>query len=153
VPVEVVATRRAQQQVQALDRTNTRAFTAFLDDLSLNGCAALAYRLTGPVPLSRLCVKHLRRAFRVVVAFESPRRACVLLVGPHDAADPGLDVYAQLYELLGTGSPVGANRTKPPCCDGGGQPDSATTWPTSSSVPLGGAERAAARRPETARRR
>jgi hypothetical protein len=39
---------------------NTRAFTAFLDDLSINGCAALADRLTGPVPLSRLCVKHLR---------------------------------------------------------------------------------------------
>jgi hypothetical protein len=124
VPVEVVATRRAQQQIEALDRTNTRAFTAFLDDLSINGCAALAYRLTGPVPLSRLCVKHLRRAFRVVVAFESPRRACVLLVGPHDAADPGLDVYAQLYELLGAGSPVGANRTKPPCCDDDGQPPS-----------------------------
>ena len=124
MPVEVVATRRAQQQIQVLDRTNTRAFTAFLDDLSLNGCAALAYRLTGPVPLSRLCVKHLRRAFRVVVAFESPRRACVLLVGPHDAADPGLDVYAQLYDLLGTGSPVGANRTKPPCCDDDGQPPS-----------------------------
>jgi hypothetical protein len=74
VPVEVVATRRAQQQVEALDRTNTRAFTAFLDDLSLNGCAALAYRLTGPVPLSRLCVKHLRGALRVVVAFESSQR-------------------------------------------------------------------------------
>jgi hypothetical protein len=75
VPVEVVATRRAQQQVEALDRINTRAFTAFLDDLSINGCAALAYRLTGPVPLSRLCVKHLRGAHRVVVAFESPQRA------------------------------------------------------------------------------
>jgi hypothetical protein len=62
VPVEVTATRRAQQQIAALDRTHTRAFATFLDDLSLNGCAALAYRLTGPVPLSRLCVKHLRAA-------------------------------------------------------------------------------------------
>jgi hypothetical protein len=124
VSVEVVATRRAQQQVEALDRTNTRASAGFLDDLSINGCAALAYRLTGPVPLSRLCVKHLRGALRVVVAFESPQRACVPLVGPHDAADPGLDVDAQLYELLGTGSPVGANRTKPQCCDDDGQPPS-----------------------------
>jgi len=74
VPVEVVTTRRAQQQAAALDRTHARAFAAFLDDLSLNGCAALAYRLTGPVPLSRLCVKHLRAALRVVVAFESPQR-------------------------------------------------------------------------------
>jgi hypothetical protein len=62
VPVEVVAARRAQQQVEALDRINKRAFAGFLDDLSLIGCAALAYRLTGPVPLSRLCVKHLRGA-------------------------------------------------------------------------------------------
>ena len=81
MPVEVVATRRAQQQVEALDRTNTRAFTTFLDDLSLNGCAALAYRLTGPVPLSQLCVKHLRAALRAVVAFESPQRAAVLADG------------------------------------------------------------------------
>ena len=122
VPVEVTATRRAQQQIAALDRTHTRAFAAFLDGLSLNGCAALAYRLTGPVPLSRLCVKHLRAALRVVVAFDSPQRACVLLVGPHDTADPGLDVYAELYELLGTAPPEGASRTKPPCCDDGGQP-------------------------------
>ena len=120
--VEVVATRRAQQQITALDRTHERAFAGFLDDLSLNGCAALAYRLTGPVPLSRLCVKHLWAALRVVVAFESPQRACVLLVGPHDAADPGLDVYGELYELLGTAPPEGAGRTKPPCCDDGGQP-------------------------------
>jgi hypothetical protein len=122
VPVEVTATRRAQQQIAALDRTNTRAFSAFLDELSLNGCAALAYRLTGPAPLSRLCVKHLRAALRVVVAFESPQRACVLLVGPHDAADPSLDVYAELYELLGTDPPEGAGRTKPACCDDSDQP-------------------------------
>jgi hypothetical protein len=67
-------------------------------------------------------VKHLRGALRVVVAFESPQQACVLLVGPHDTADPGLDLYAELYELLGVGSPTGANRTKPPCCDDDGHP-------------------------------
>jgi len=124
VSVGVIATRRAQQQIAALDRTHAQAFATFLNDLSLRGCAALAYRLTGPVPLSRLCVKHLRSALRVVVAFESPQRACVLLVGPHDAADPSLDVYAELYELLGTTPPEGAGRTKPPCCDDGGQPPS-----------------------------
>ena len=123
MPVEVVATRRTTAG-RGPGQTNTRAFTAFLDVLSINGCAALAYRLTDPVPLSRLCVKHLRGALRVVVALESPQRACVLLVGPHNAADPGLDVYAQLYGLLGTGSPVGANRTKPPCCDDDSQPPS-----------------------------
>ena len=69
-------------------------------------------------------MKQLRGALRVVVAFESPQRACVLLVGPHDSADPGLDMYAQVYALLGTGSPAGANRTKPPCCNDDGQPPS-----------------------------
>jgi hypothetical protein len=122
VPIEVIATRRAQQQIAALDRTYTRTFAAFLDDLSLNGCAALAYRLTGPVPVSRLCAKHLRGALRVLVAFESPQRACVLLVGPHDAADPGLDVYTELYGLLGIAPPEGTSRSKPPCCDDSGQP-------------------------------
>jgi hypothetical protein len=42
VTIEVIATRRTEQQIAALDRTHMRAFTAFLDDLSLNGCAALA---------------------------------------------------------------------------------------------------------------
>lgn len=125
VPVKVIATRRAQQQIATFDRTHEQALNAFLDDLSLNGCTALAYRLTGPVPLSRLCVKHLRASLRVVVAFESPHQACVLLVGPHDASDPGLDVYAELYELLGTAPPDGASRTKPPCCGDGGQPPAA----------------------------
>ena len=67
-------------------------------------------------------MKHLRGALRVVVAFESPKQACVLLVGPHETADPGLDVYTELYKLLGTVPQEGAGRTKPPCCGDGGQP-------------------------------
>jgi hypothetical protein len=31
-------------------------------------------------------------------------------------------VYAELYELLGAAPHEGASRTKPPCCDDGGQP-------------------------------
>ena len=119
--LEVTSTLRAQQQIAALDRTHARAFGAFLDDLARNGCAALTYRLSGPTPLSRLCVKHLRGALRVVVAFESPRRACILLIGPHDT-DPGRDVYAELYALLGTALPDGAGRSKPPCCGEDGTP-------------------------------
>lgn len=122
MPIEVISTRRAQQQVDHLDRTHARTFTAFVDDLARNGCAALGYRLTGPVPIGRMCVKHLRGALRVVVAFESPRRACVLLVGPHDGSDPNCDVYAELYELLGATPPEGAGRDKPPCCGEDGEP-------------------------------
>jgi len=116
MPIEVTSTRRAQQQAGLLDRAHARAFTAFVDDLARNGCAALGYRLTGPVPISRMCVKHLRGALRVVVAFESPRRACILLVGPHDDSDPNRDVYAELYELLDATPAEVTGRNKPPCC-------------------------------------
>lgn len=124
MPTGVTSTRRAQQQAARLDRMHARAFAAFVDDLARNGCAALGYRLTGPVPISRMCVKHLRGAFRVVVAFESPRQACILLVGPHDDTDPNRDVYVELYELLDAVPPDGAARCKPPCCAEDGQPPS-----------------------------
>lgn len=117
----MISTFRAQQQIASLDRTNSRAFAGFIDDLARNGCAALAYRLSGPSPLSRLCVKHLRGALRVVVAFESPHRACILLLGPHDT-DPSRDVYGELYALLDALQPDGAGRTKPPCCGEDGTP-------------------------------
>lgn len=120
--MEVVSTRRAQQQADDLDRKHALAYRAFVDDLARNGCAALGYRLTGPVPISRMCVKHLRGALRVVVAFESSRRACILLVGPHDDADPNRDVYAGLYELVDAAPPEGSGRSKPPCCGEDGQP-------------------------------
>jgi hypothetical protein len=73
--IEVIATRRAQQQAGDLDRTHALVFKAFVDDLARNGCAALGYRLTGPIPISRMCVKHLRGPLRVVVAFESQGRS------------------------------------------------------------------------------
>lgn len=122
MPIEVVSTRRAQQQAGDLDRTQALAFVAFVDDLARNGCAALGYRLTGPVPINRMCVKHLRRTIRVVVAFESPRRVCIVLVGPHDDTDPNRDVYAELYELLDAAPLEGSGRHKPPCCGDDGQP-------------------------------
>ena len=81
------------------------------------GCRALAYRLSGPAPVDYLCVKHISGPLRVVVAFETPRRAWILLVGPHDDRDPVLNVYAELYRLLGMGPPAEAGRDKPPCCD------------------------------------
>lgn len=80
MPTEVLATPRAEQQIDALDRKRARAFDDFLNDLAASGCQALGYRLTGPTPLDHLCVKHLRGSLRVVVAFESSRRAWVLLV-------------------------------------------------------------------------
>ncbi len=77
----------------------------------------MGYWVTGPDPLNRLCVKHLRGRDRVVVAFEDPDRAWVLLVGEHRNSDPGRNVYDVLYELVGVRPGSDAKRTKPPCCD------------------------------------
>ena len=77
----------------------------------------MAYRLTGETPVDHFCVKHLGDVLRVIVAFETPARAWVLLVGPHDDSDAVLNVYAELYRLLGVDPPDAKGRTKPPCCD------------------------------------
>jgi hypothetical protein len=117
VPTEVIATPRADQQIADLDRTPAKAFNDFLDDLAAQGCRALGYRLSGPTPVDHICVKHLRDSLRVVVAFGGPGQAWILLVGHHHDQDPVLDVYAELYRLLGVEPPVNAGRDKPPCCD------------------------------------
>jgi hypothetical protein len=118
VPTEVLATPRADQQISTLDRRQTTQFNTFVDDLAAQGCAALAYRLSGPTPVDHVCVKHLRDDLRVVVGFESPRRAWILLVGPHNDQDQEFNIYTELYRLLGVEPPAAAGRTKPPCCDG-----------------------------------
>jgi hypothetical protein len=117
VPTEVLATPRAGQQIDGLNRRRSKEFNRFLDDLASRGCKALAYRLSGPTPIDHLCIKHLGESLRVVVVFESPTRAWILLVGPHDDQDLILNVYAELYRLLGVEPPNAAGRPKPPCCD------------------------------------
>jgi len=94
-----------------------RLFNEFLNDLAAGGCRVLAYRLSGPTPLDHLCVKHLSGSLRVVVAFESPHRSWVLLVGRHDDDDQITNVYAELYRLMGVAPQDAAGRLKPPCCD------------------------------------
>jgi len=88
MPTEVLVTSRADQQIASLTRRNTKTFDGFLDDLAARGGQALASRLSGDSPIDHLCVKHLRGSLRVVVAFETPNRAWVLLVGPHGDQDP-----------------------------------------------------------------
>jgi hypothetical protein len=48
----------------------------------------------------------------VVVGFETPRRAWILLVGPHDDQDLILNVYAELYRLLDAEPQPDAGRDK-----------------------------------------
>jgi hypothetical protein len=117
MPTEVLATPRAEQQIGRLSRKQSRAFENFLNELAAGGCKALAYRLSGQVPIDHLCVKHLISSLRVVVAFETPHRAWILSAGPHDNQDPILNVYAELYRLLAAGPQPDSGRDKPPCCD------------------------------------
>ncbi|WP_186315518.1 type II toxin-antitoxin system RelE family toxin [Catellatospora sichuanensis] len=120
MPVALEWTPRAEQQFESLRNRQQQQVAQFLRHLEAEGCAALGYRLTGGVPLDHLCVKHVGD-LRIVVAFRSGRQACVVLIGRHDEADPGGDVYAALYELAGVKPPTDP-RTKPSCCDDSGLP-------------------------------
>ncbi|MCQ9136324.1 hypothetical protein [Streptomyces hilarionis] len=112
--MEVTATPLAHQQISRLRGPDRQAFDQFKQGLKSEGCKHLGYRMTGEV-VEHLCVKHLPRSLRVIVAFESRTAATVLLVGPHDD-DPSIDVYTALYTLAGLDEVPAAPRTKPPCC-------------------------------------
>lgn len=109
-----MATLMAERHIWGLRGPRRRAYEQFEQALAATGCAALGYRLTGQDPLPQLCVKHLRGADRVVVAFVA-HTAWVLLVGPHAEGDHAADVYTILYELADIARPE-QPRTKPPCC-------------------------------------
>jgi len=96
-----VETPVATMQAGGLRGPARRRYEAFLDDLAAQGCAAMGYRLSGPDPLPRLCVQHLRAQDRVVVAFPAVDEAWILLVAPHRNDDPGRNVYDLLYQLAG----------------------------------------------------
>lgn len=111
---EVFNTPLADLQIARLRAKDRTAYDNFLRELKNQGCVALGYRLTGDV-VEHLCVRHLIRNLRVVVAFMSSDEAVVLLVGPHDDNDPVRDVYTLLYQLAGL-EPPEEERTKPSCC-------------------------------------
>lgn len=117
---DVYLSPMADRQVQGLRRRRKKAYEDFLDDLEQRGCAALDYRLTGPAPLDSICIKHLWGQDRAVVTFRASDEAWIMLVAPHNDQDPEMDVYQALYRLAGQATPTG-KRTKPSCCDTGGQ--------------------------------
>jgi hypothetical protein len=116
VTVEIRATPLANKIIEGLSRKARNAYDQFEADLAAKGCAALAYRLSGDF-LDHLCVIHLTGQMRVIVAFESPEIAYVVLIGNHERDRPPLDVYQQLYELAGHQPSDQAGRDKPTCCD------------------------------------
>ncbi|MEV4381893.1 hypothetical protein [Streptosporangium sp. NPDC049644] len=117
---EVYLSVLAEKQAETLRGADLKAFVAFVNDLEARGCMALGYRLTGEIPVSRLCVKHLRGAMRVVVAFGNLGRSWVLMLGPHDERNRTHDVYTSLWEACGLDTPPVGERTKPACCDDDG---------------------------------
>lgn len=112
---EVRETSLAARGAAGLRGRNLRDYNAFLDALAHEGCAAMGYRLSGPV-IDRLCVKHVRGSLRAVVAFSADDVAWVLIVGDH-VDDPRTNIYDELYRLVGHRPLPGQKRTKPPCCD------------------------------------
>ncbi|MCK2240760.1 MULTISPECIES: hypothetical protein [unclassified Crossiella] len=118
--VRVTADRLAVGYGKSLKGRQRKSYDHWLADLKQRGCAAMQYRLHG-TGVDHFCVSHLYGALRVVVAFESSRSAVIVLLGPHDNADPGLDVYTRLYNLADIPVPTG-RRTKPPCCAADGKP-------------------------------
>ena len=119
VPMRVFFSKRADQQHVMLRKRDRERVADFVVELKANGCKALGYRLTGTTPIDHLCVRHLG-GLRVIVAFADAATVWVLLIGPHDDKDPGIDIYTELYRLVGFTPPQTERRTKPPCCDEGG---------------------------------
>jgi len=117
VALEVRATRLAQVQIETLRGPNRKVFTRFVGELADNGCEALHYRVTGE-GLDKLCVRHLRGAWRVVVAFHPDENtAWIVLVAEHTDDDPGRNAYEPLYEIVGHRPRADQRRRKPPCYD------------------------------------
>lgn len=79
-----------------------------------------AYRLSGDTA-DRICSLHLYGPYRALVGFPDTESVVVLIVKEHLRTNAAADVYDDLYEILGIAEPT-AKRTKPPCCDEGGEP-------------------------------
>lgn len=124
MPVEVRVTRISEAQIDALRGPNRKAFERFRADLADKGCEALHYRVTGE-GLDKLCVRHVRGAWRVVVAFH-PNENTAWIVREHADDDPGRNAYDLLYEIVGHRPSPDERRRKPPCCDEEGAAPDAT---------------------------
>lgn len=119
---DVFETFLAAREVSRLRGEARKAYEVFLREIEHAGCRALGYRVTGPEPLPRVCVKHLWGRDRAVVTFLDEDSALVLLVGQHVVDDPDRNVYDLLYRLVGVEPPGDAKRTKPLCCGEDGSP-------------------------------
>ncbi|MGX7825355.1 hypothetical protein ACTG9Q_09695 [Actinokineospora sp. 24-640] len=113
--MKVQITHPAASARDRLHRRERKQYDAWLTELKCQGCRVAGYRMTGDL-VDRLCVRHLSDNIRAITAFEAPEHAVIIAIGPHDTTNPDLDVYTQIYHLLGITPPSG-ERTKPACCD------------------------------------
>jgi hypothetical protein len=112
-----VPTQLAREQIASMRGKAKASLLLAVDDIRRRGCAAAGVRLAGE-QLSAICRLDLYGAWRLLTTFEAPRRCILLLVAEHTrAANP----YQLLYDALGIDEPE-EPRTKPACCDPGGQP-------------------------------
>jgi len=119
-PFDVWLTREAAEDVKALRGAQARAVKQARAELQRIGCRAAHYRLSG-ADVEHFCVLKLRDNFRMVLLFPADDEVAVLLVGPHERENPGLDVYRRLYEALGVEVPDDEHR-RPACCEDGQPP-------------------------------
>lgn len=110
----------ASEDLKALRGEHARAAKEARARLERRGCAAAGYRLSGAA-VERICSLKLRDNWRMLVFFPAEDEVAILLVGPHDRENPGLDVYTRLYELLSIEVPDEEHR-RPPCCADGQPP-------------------------------
>jgi hypothetical protein len=117
VEFRVLLTPVADRQRAALRGRAKRAYDSFVDDIRRRGCAALTYRLSGPEPLSGICVKHLYGSDRALVVFTDDT-VWIVLIAAHtpNSAD---NVYDILYRHAGASPEPEHRREKPPCCGDG----------------------------------
>lgn len=108
-------TPTGQRSVDALRGKARDSYDEVLFRLASEGCRAASYRLTGPI-VEHICSVPLYGRYRALVCFPDEERVVILLVGEHVRRSPELDVYRQLYRLLGLEEPA-EERTKPPCCE------------------------------------
>lgn len=115
--VATIPTKLASKQIDALRGKVKASFLLAADDIRRRGCAAAGVRLAGET-VSSVCRLDLYGAWRLLTVFESPDQCIFLLVAEHTrTANP----YRLLYQALGLDEPE-EPRTKPSCCDAGGEP-------------------------------
>jgi len=115
--VATIPTKLASQQIKALRGKAKASFVLAVEDIRRRGCAAAGVRLAGE-DLSGICRLDLYGTWRLLTVFEVPDGCVLLVVAEHTrSASP----YHLLYSALGIDEPE-EPRTKPSCCDAGGQP-------------------------------